>query len=204
MSMEQDAGARVRKRNFIISIISTVVFAGGLIWFLRSGVDPDQIRQFLEKCGPLAPVLFIAISVFSSYIPIVPMGSMGSIGIVLFGPVPAFFFNYATSAINCSLGFWMAKKFGDRMILSLTSPKTYEKYQRWARSTKHFTLFFTICMFLPVSPDIILCMLAGLNGMSWKKFLTIILISRPVSSWAYSTGLLKGAEWILKVLHLKQ
>lgn len=90
MSMEQDAGARVRKRNFIISIISTVVFAGGLIWFLRSGVDPDQIRQFLEKCGPLAPVLFIAISVFSSYIPIVPMGSMGSIGIVLFGPVPAF------------------------------------------------------------------------------------------------------------------
>lgn len=204
MASQQDAGAKARKRNFIISIVSTVVFAGLLIWFLRSGVDTKDIQELLKRCGPLAPVLFIAISVFSSYFPIVPMGSMGSIGIVLFGPGTAFFYNYATSVINCALGFWLAKKYGDRIILTLASPKTYAKYQHWVQTTKHFTLFFTICMLLPVSPDIILCMLAGLNGMSWGKFMAIILISRPVSSWAYSTGLLKGFEWILKVLHLKQ
>ena len=204
MTTQTDPGAAARKRNFVISIVSTIVFGALLVWILHKGVDTAAIQEFLENCGPLAPVLFIAISVFSSYVPIVPMGSMGSIGIVLFGPVTAFFYNYATSVINCTLGFWLAKRYGDQMILNMASPKTYARYRHWVQTTKHFTLVFTICMFLPVSPDIILCMLAGLNGMSWGRFLAIILVSRPVSSWAYSTGLLKGFEWILKTLHLKQ
>ena len=184
MTTQTDPGAAARKRNFVISIVSTIVFGALLVWILHKGVDTAAIQKFLENCGPLAPVLFIAISVFSSYVPIVPMGSMGSIGIVLFGPVTAFFYNYATSVINCTLGFWLAKRYGDRMILNIASPKTYARYRHWVQTTKHFTLVFIICMFLPVSPDIILCMLAGLNGMSWGRFLAIILVSRPVSSWA--------------------
>lgn len=202
--MMEDSGAAARRRNMIISVIATIVGILVLAYFLRTGAlsDTDKIRQFIQDSGFWAPVLFIAISVFSSYIPIIPMGSMGSIGIVLFGPVTAFFYNYATSVINCTLGYWLARKFGVKMIFRITSPKTYCKYKNWIARTRHFPLIFTICMFLPVSPDILLCMMAGLTGMSFGRFILIILISRPFSSWAYSTGLLKIFDWFRTTLHL--
>ncbi len=203
-SADQKQGERVRKRNQILSIICAVIFLGVFYYLLKSGTlaDTNKIKAVIQKAGPLGPVVFILISVFSSYVPIVPMGSMGSIGIVLFGTVPAFFYNTITSILNCLIAYWLAKRYGKRIILWFASPETVNKYEKRLQESGRFTTIFTVLMFMPVSPDLVLCMIAALSNMPFKKFLSIILISRPVSSFCYSMGLLKIVEWFLKFLHV--
>lgn len=200
----EDSGARVRKRNLIISVVFGVVFFGLLFWILKTGQfsDTAKIQALIARGGIFSPILFVLFSLFTSYVPIIPMGSMGSIGIVLFGPLYAFVLNSLTSILNCLLGYLLARKYGTKIILWFAAPETVDKYIGWLKNSGHYTLFFAIAMFMPVSPDIVLCMIAGITGMKLSTFLPIILVSRPFSSWCYSTGLLMGFEWLRKLFHL--
>lgn len=197
-------GAAVRRRNLIISIVFGILFFVVLIWLLRSSssATTQKIQHAIESAGIFGPILFVLLSVFTSYIPIVPLGSMGSIGIVLFHPLPAFFLNTLVSYINCILAFWLARKWGTRFIYQIASPETVDKYEKRLKNSRHFELIFFLWMMMPVSPDLLLCMLAGLSSMKVSHFLAIILVSRPFSSWCYSTGMLKVFEWIRKAVHL--
>lgn len=203
-SEEEKHGAKVRRRNMYISIICGVIFFALLYWLLKSGKlsDTKHIQEIIQKAGPFGPILFILFSVFTSYIPIIPMGSMGSIGIVVFGALPAFFYNTLTSYINCFLAYWLAKRFGIKMILQIATPKAVARYESWLKNSKHYELFFALFMMMPVSPDLILCMIAGLLNMKFSHYFWIIIISRPFSSWCYSMGLLKVFEWLRKAVHL--
>ncbi len=51
-------------------------------------------------------------------------------------------------------------------------------------------------MAFPVSPDDFLCMLAGLTKMSYKKFILIILICKPITLAAYTYGLTAIIDYI--------
>ena len=53
---------------------------------------------------------------------------------------------------------------------------------------KKFDVVFTAAILLPCAPDDVLCMLAGLTDMSWRKFLTILFLGRPVTIVVYSLG----------------
>lgn len=194
-------GAKVRRRNQIISIVCGVIFFILLIWLLKSGgiADTDKIKDMIQKAGPLGPILFILISVFTSYIPIIPMGSMGAIGIAVFGQWPAFWYNSFTSILNCLLAYLLVKKYGNRIILTVASPETVEKYENMLKKSKHYELIFAIAMFLPVSPDLLLCMIAGLMNIKFSHFLAIILVSRPISSWCYNTLLLTAFRWAIQL-----
>lgn len=194
----EEHGARVRRRNKIISIVFGILFFALLIWMVRSGglADTDKIQKAIEKAGFFGPILFILISICTSYIPIIPMGSMGAIGIAVFGELPAFWYNSVTSILNCLLAYLLVKKYGNRIILTIASPETVEKYENLLKKSKHYELIFAVCMFLPVSPDLLLCMIAGLMNMKFSHFLVIILLSRPFSSWCYNTLLLKAFQWL--------
>lgn len=199
-----DTGAKVRRRNLYISIIFGIVFFALLIWLLKTGQlnDTDKIQAIIARAGIFSPLLFILMGIFTSYVPVIPMGSLGSIGIVLFGPVCAFVLNSITSILNCLLGYLLARKFGTKIILWFAAPETVDKYIGWLKKSGRYDLFFAIIMFMPVSPDIVLCMIAGLTGMKITRFLPIILVSRPFSSWCYSTGLLKIFQWLRTLFHL--
>lgn len=203
-SEEARAGARARRRNSILSIVCGIVFFALLFWALKTGKlsDTKEIQNMIEAAGPFGPVLFIVFSVFTSYVPLVPMGSMGSIGIVVFGALPAFFYNTLTSYINCFLAYGLARHYGIRLLLQFAAPKTVTKYENWLKKSRNYELFFAFMMMMPVSPDLVLCMIAGLLNMKFSHFFWIILISRPFSSWCYSTGLLKVFEWLRKAVHL--
>lgn len=53
---------------------------------------------------------------------------------------------------------------------------------------------------MPVAPDDFLCMLAGLTKMTYKKFITIIVLGKPASLLVYSLGLTTAFEAIMKTL----
>ena len=83
--------------------------------------------------------------------------------------------------------------------------ETYDKYITWLDKGKKFDKFFALAIFFPCAPDDVLCMLAGLTDMSWRKFLTILFLGRPVlgkpaSIAAYSMALIYAGGFLGKLI----
>ncbi|WP_276931156.1 VTT domain-containing protein, partial [Dubosiella newyorkensis] len=59
------------------------------------------------------------------------------------------------------------------------------------QDSKNFAKLFAIGICLPIAPDDLLCMIAGLSSISFWKFFWIIVIGKPISSFFYSYFIVK-------------
>lgn len=189
---------KVLKRLFqSISILGIITTVGLIIYGYRLGVfqSPDTLSEFIMQVGHFAPLLFIAIQAIQVVVPIIPGGISSIAGMIIFGPVYGFVYNYIGIIIGSTINFLLARRYGKTFVLSIVSKKTYKKYMGWLDKGGRFDKLFALAIFLPVAPDDYLCMIAGLTKMKLKKFTTIILLCKPVSLFVYSLGLSTLITW---------
>ncbi|HIS45951.1 MAG TPA: TVP38/TMEM64 family protein [Candidatus Scybalocola faecigallinarum] len=166
----------------ILIILAAIGAASGIF------SSQERLEQFLAQAGVLAPGIFLLIQIIQVIIPILPGGVTCLIGVVVFGPVWGFVYNYAGLVIGSIISFLLIRKYGRALILKLVSEKNYNKYIGWLEKGKKFQILFAAAIFLPGFPDDVLCMLAGLSGMSFGRFTLIMLLCRPISLIGYSVG----------------
>ncbi len=166
----------------ILIILAAIGAASGIF------SSQERLEQFLAQAGVLAPGIFLLIQIVQVIIPILPGGVTCLIGVVVFGPVWGFVYNYAGLVIGSIISFLLIRKYGRALILKLVSEKNYNKYIGWLEKGKKFQILFAAAIFLPGFPDDVLCMLAGLSGMSFGRFTLIMLLCRPISLIGYSVG----------------
>ena len=172
-------------------ITGWILFAVGVIWAWRAGLftDTEKLQALLEKSGILAPLLFVIVQAVQVVIPIMP-GAIGCVfGVVFFGALWGFVFNYIGICIGSVCAFLLARKYGMMFVQNMTGPKFYNKYQHFLEKENQFEKMFALLIFLPVAPDDFLCYLAGVSRMRLTRFTTIILLGKPAAILMYSTGL---------------
>lgn len=147
------------------------------------------MEVFLWPAGLWAPLLFTALQAIQVVIPILP-GGIGCLGgVLMFGPVMGFLYNYVGICLGSVAAFLLSKRYGQPFVRSVAGERTYEKYAGWLEKGNRFDTFFALAIFFPVAPDDFLCYLAGLTRMSLKKFSAIIFLGKPASIALYSLGL---------------
>lgn len=151
--------------------------------------NPEMLQLSLKAMGPIAPLVFILIQMIQVIIPIIPGGVSSGIGVIVFGPVEGFIYNYLGLLVGSYVVFKIVKKYGKNFILKVTDKKTYEKYIGWLDKGKKFEVFFAFAILLPGMPDDLLCMIAGLTGMSTKKYMLINILCKPAGLILYSFGI---------------
>lgn len=175
----------------IIEISGWVMMLIFIVWCLKSGIltDEEHMAELLNRSGLLAPVLFVLLQAFQVVVPILP-GSIGcAFGVVFFGTVWGFVYNYVGICTGSVLAFLVAKHYGAVFVRTVTGDKFYTKYQKFLNKKKEFERLFALLIFLPVAPDDFLCYLAGISSMSLKRFTLIILLGKPLAIFLYSMGL---------------
>lgn len=151
-------------------------------------VSSEALHSFLTRFGLFAVLIFILIQAIQVVIPIIP-GALGCLaGVIIFGPVEGFLYNYIGICMGSLIAFLLARRYGMGLVEKMSKPKLLEKYSVWLNSDK-FDKWFAVAIFLPVAPDDFLCYLAGITKISLKKFLMIILTGKPLAIAAYSMGL---------------
>ena len=151
-------------------------------------VSMEALHEFLETFGIFAALIFILIQAVQVVIPIIP-GSVGCLaGVVVFGPVKGFIYNYTGICMGSMAAFLLARRYGMAMVEKMSKPELIKKYGAWLHSEK-FDKWFAVAIFLPVAPDDFLCYLAGITKISFRKFTLIILAGKPLAIIAYSLGL---------------
>lgn len=151
-------------------------------------VSPESFQQYLMQFGIWAPCIFILVQIVQVVFPVIPGGLTCVAGVLCFGPLWGFIYNYVSICIGSCINFLLIRKYGKPLLLQLSSQKTYEKYVSWLEKGQRFDKLFAITIFLPVAPDDFLCMLAGLTKMSFQRFFLIITLCKPASILAYSMG----------------
>ena len=173
---------------------TTLVLIGALIIFSVYGYQKgiftsrDQLELFIRQSSFWGPLLFIVIQIAQVVIAVIPGGLTCLAGVVFFGPWYGFLYSAVGIIIGSCINFYLARRYGEKFIRLFVSDETYEKTKKKFLTGKKFDVVFTAAILLPCAPDDVLCMLAGLTDMSWRKFLTILFLWRPVTIVVYSLG----------------
>ena len=184
-----------RTRTAVYLNLCTLAGLLAMAWFVWYGirteifVSQDALAAFLGRFGFWAPVFFVAIQAVQVVIGGLP-GAIGCLGgVLIFGPVWGFVYNYVGISIGSVLAFLLSTNYGKPFVKGMIGEKNYEKYIGWLDKGTGFDKAFAIAIFLPVAPDDLLCYIAGLTKMTLKKFTAIILLGKPGSILLYSLGL---------------
>ena len=175
----------------ILLIVCTAITVVLTVIGYKNGIftDETQMELFLNSCGIFAPLFFVFIQAVQVIIPILP-GAVGCVyGVMFWGPLKGFIFNYIGICIGSIGAFLIARRFGQRLVIQMTGEKFYDKYSKYLEMENRFEKIFALLIFLPVAPDDFLCYLAGISKMDLKKFVTIILLGKPAAIFLYSMGL---------------
>ena len=172
----------------LAGLVACVILA---LWGWRTGVltSQEQMQALVHSCGAVGVVLFILFQAVQVVVPVLPGGIGCLAGVLIFGPVWGFVYNYVGICIGSLAAFAVARNCGKPLLTMLFSEKTIAKYSRLAEERNRFARLFALAIFLPVAPDDFLCYLAGTTEMSWRQYTAIILLGKPFAIALYSLGL---------------
>lgn len=188
---------RVAQVGGLLAIIAFCVVCFRLGYFS----NPAKLQTIILRAGLWAPLLFILLQIVQVIFPVIPGGLSTVAAVAMFGVGWGFVYNYIGIGIGSMLSFMLARHYGRRFIALIFPEKTMAKYQHYLDGGKKFDRLFTVAILMPVAPDDLLCMLAGLTKMSFKKFATIIVLCKPWTILAYSVGLDTIFNLIAQYLH---
>ncbi|MGX7197628.1 TVP38/TMEM64 family protein [Enterococcus olivae] len=172
------------------------------VYFFQLGVfrDMQSLQTVVNSAAVFGPLLFILIQIIQVIIPIIPGGLSLVAGVLLFGPIEGFVYNYIGICIGSIIIFLLSRHYGKPLVEHLVSEKIYTKYAHWLNNQQRFDKLFALAIFLPVTPDDALCLMAGLTDISFKKYTAIILLAKPASIFLYSMALVYGGTFLTNLL----
>ena len=178
----------------VLQAVSLTGFALCLLvalWGWQTGVltSQERLQTLVASCGMAGALLFTVFQAVQVVVPILPGGLGCLAGVLLFGPVWGFVYNYIGICVGSLLAFAVARNCGKPLLSLLFSEKTIARYSRWTDERDRFARLFALAIFLPVAPDDFLCYLAGTTEISWGRYTAIILLCKPFAIALYSLGL---------------
>ncbi len=175
----------------VVTVAALALVVWFTVWAWKSGLftRQDALVQFIRGFGVAGPLLFMLLQLLQVMLAIIPGGASCTVGVLLFGPLMGFIYNYVSICVGSTINFLLARRFGHRFVRTFGGEQLMDKYISKLEAHEHFTRWFAVAIFLPFFPDDFLCMLAGLTHMSTRDFLLILLLGKPASIALYSVGL---------------
>lgn len=172
-------------------VVIIIVFAKQFINHKFDSVE--SLQEYMKGFGIAAPLILTAFQAIQVVVPVLP-GYLGcAAGAIAFGTVSGFLCNYIGISVGSIIAYFLARKYGIKIVLAMFPLKQYEKWSRRISRSRSYDIFLFVATLLPLFPDDFLCYFSGLIKMNRKKFIWIIILGKPWCILAYSIvfGLIK-------------
>jgi len=185
----------------LLNILGLLAAFSFLYWGFKNNIFTSEsaMRDLLNTLGAGAPYGFMILQTTQTVIPIIPGSVTIPMGIIIFGTSYGFLLNFIGVMMGSLINFILARKHGRPLVEMLVPKQKLSKYIGWLDKKSRFNKIFTFGMFFPVSPANILCYLAGLSNMSFKKFFLILSLGKPLTLFMYSYGLMTLLDGVLQI-----
>lgn len=179
--------AKILRTILVCVIIAGIVVLGYYIlnwtgvWEKINSVE--KLQNIILSWGFWGRFGFVVLSFLQ--VTFIPLPSTVTIiaGTLIYGPLQASLLSLAGILLGSMLAFLLGKVFGRKLVVFMVGEKTCKKWVDFLTNAK-YSLF--IMMLLPILPDDVLCLVAGLTNMSWTFFTLTNLIARPIGIFTVS------------------
>lgn len=155
-------------------------------FFAQKFDSVESLQVYMESFGVAGPVLLGLFQAFQVVVPVLP-GYLGcAAGAIAFGSAVGFWSNYIGISAGSIIAYFLARKFGMKIVLAMFPKKHYDKWSDRIKQSKSYGVFLFVGTLLPLFPDDFLCYFSGLMKMSRRKFIWIIILGKPWCILAYS------------------
>lgn len=170
------------KLLFFLNVLSAILF---IIWtvlekynLLDVFTSISSFKAFILSTKEKGMLIYVAVQILQVMFVPIPSMIITLTGVAIYGPF--------LGALLCSLGvllgsylsFAVGKVFGFRVVSWMVGKDNANKYAQIINDRGKF--FLIIAFLLPLFPDDILCLIAGLTTMKFKHFAIIAGITRPI------------------------
>lgn len=187
--MTRKKSSAVRKIEIWVIVGFAVVILLAVKQLFNQRIDSvESLQNYMQNFGIAAPLMLTLFQALQVVFPVLP-GYLGcAAGALAFGTMTGFWCNYIGISLGSIAAYFLAKKYGKSIVLSLFPQKQYEKWSERVERSRSYGWFLFAATLLPLFPDDFLCYFSGLMKMNSKKFIGIILLGKPWCILAYSIG----------------
>ncbi len=168
----------------LITSVVLIAFICGYAYIKSSNIlstidSPEKLVEVVNGFGVAGKIVFVTIQFLQvTFVPI-PSTIVTGAGALLYPRFEAMFLSCCGLWIGSFLAFYLGRVFGFKIVKWILGEEVLVKYNNFIKGKDKVMLMFMFV--LPVFPDDMLCMLAGLTSMSYPAFILIQLISRPIN-----------------------
>lgn len=163
-------------------ILTLLLLLGGLLFLYQTGFfaacsSSQALRAYIDRSAPYSHLLFFLVQFLSVVLAPIPSNLTAAAGGMLFGTWMAFLLTFAAVFSGSLVVFQLARLLGRNFADRIVSRRLSEKYQDIIRSRT--SVFLILAFLFPYFPDDVLCILAGLTDLPFRRFALIVLFTRP-------------------------
>ena len=166
-----------------LGLAATVLLLAGGLWglyasgFFAACTSQQALQEYIARRAPYAQLWFFLLQLLSVVLAPIPSNITALAGGVIFGMWPAFLLTWGAVFSGSLLVFGLARALGRGFADQVVSRRLSEKYQSVIRAKT--TVFLVLAFLFPYFPDDVLCILAGLTEIPFRRFALIVLLTRP-------------------------
>lgn len=169
-------------KQWFLAIVAAAALLMGLSLFLwKTGAlhslnSVDDLRDFLTDCAPWSHLVFFLLQLSSVIIAPIPSNLTAMAGGACFGLGWGFLITFLAVNLGSLITFSLARTLAHSWAMGVASRKLPPKYLDLIGRKRDS---FLILVFLfPFFPDDLICILAGLTDIPFRRFALIVLLTR--------------------------
>ena len=163
--------------------VFTIAILGGSVWalyatgFFQAVGSQEALGEYIARCAPWSHLAYFGIQLVSVVVAPIPSNLTAAAGAYLFGLWPSFLLTWGAVALGSAIVFGLARALGQQFAGQFVSEKLSGKYLDVIRRKRD--VFLALAFLFPFFPDDILCILAGLTDISFRRFFLLAVLARP-------------------------
>jgi len=158
----------------LVAVVAVLIIWGRPIYDFVS--NQDQVRAWVEGLGAWGPVAIIVLEILQAVLVFIPGQAIEAVSGYLYGPFWGTVFALTGIAIGSLITFSLSRRFGRPLVVKLVGQKSMDQLDDLVR--RGGTIFFFLIWLLPLAPDDLACVAAGLTPMPTRRFMILMLLGR--------------------------
>lgn len=172
--------SRNDRKKWIAALLAVLILLLLLLFLWRTGLlerlrDAQALRDYLSEQAPWSHLIFFGLQLCSVIIAPIPSNLVAATGGAVFGFWQGFLMTILAVTIGSCTTFWLArtlcKNFADRVIRKKLPEHYLELLDRKRDS------FLILTFLFPFFPDDLLCIMAGVTDIPFRRFFFIVLLA---------------------------
>jgi len=165
---------------FTLLLINVLVILVPYIKEMLPLFNAVAIKDILERYNSATKLIYFLICFLQPILLPLPEAVTVSVGSAMFGSLTSILLSFTGTILGIVVMYFIAKVGGQKLVLKLVKERHLKGYQEYVG--KNETTILALLFIIPVLPDEIICVGAGISGVSFKRFLIIASISKLITS----------------------